>query len=61
MNTAIYIILVAVLATLLSTSMSLYVRDRQVSPVLRGFLWTTFVAGVTALVITIILLNNLQP
>jgi hypothetical protein len=55
MNKAIYVILIAIIATLISTMIPLFLRDREVSPTLRRLLWISLVAGVGVLLVTLVL------
>jgi hypothetical protein len=56
MNMAIFVIAIAVVATLISTMLQFFMRGREVSPAIKRLLWATFTAGVAALIITFILI-----
>jgi hypothetical protein len=55
MNKAIYVILIAIIATLVSTMVPLFLRDREVSPTLRRLLWVSFLAGMGVLLGALVL------
>jgi len=56
MNKAIFVIVIAIVATLISTMLQFFMRGREVSPAIRRLLWIILIAGVAALIITFILI-----
>lgn len=55
MDKTIFVIIIAIVATLLSTMLPFFLRGREVSPAIRQFLIATFMVGVAALIITLVL------
>jgi hypothetical protein len=55
MNTAIFVILIAILATLLSLIFNHFLRDRAVSPSLKRFFGVALVGGIAVLLFTIMI------
>lgn len=55
MNTALYVIIVAIIATTLSMAIQLYYRDREVSPTLRALMWILLIIGIIAFIVTAII------
>jgi len=56
MNKALFVIIIAIVTTMITTMISIFVRGREVSTAVRRLLWIMFIAGVAALIITIILI-----
>ncbi len=55
MNPALYVIIVAIIATTLSMAIQLYYRDREVSPTLRALMWILLIIGIIAFIVTAII------
>jgi hypothetical protein len=55
MNKALYVILIAIIATLISTMVPLFLRGRDVSPAFRRLLWISFLAGMGVLLVAVVL------
>lgn len=56
MNKSIFVILIAIIATLISVFFQYYMRGREVTPALKRRLRFLFIAGVTTLVAALILI-----
>jgi len=56
MNKALFVIIIAIVATMTSIMIPIFMRGREVSTAVRRLLWIIFIAGVAALIITIILI-----
>ncbi len=51
-----FVILIAIIATLASIIIQFYMRDREITPALRRTIWGLFIAGVSVLIITVAVL-----
>lgn len=51
MNTAMFVILVVIVATLISITFQFYMRDREISPRLKRGIWGMLIIGVIALLV----------
>ena len=51
-----FVIAVAILATLTSIIIQFYMKDREITPALRRTIWGLFIAGVSVLIITVAVL-----
>jgi len=48
-----FVILIAIIATLTSIMFQFFMRGREISPAMKRTIWGLFIAGVFALVITL--------
>jgi RsiW-degrading membrane proteinase PrsW (M82 family) len=55
MNKAIFVILIAIIGTLIPLMFQFYTRGREISPATQRLLWVTFIAGAAILIVTFIL------
>ena len=56
MNKGMLVIIIAIVATLVSTLLQILVQGREISPVVQKSLWGIFLAGVSVLIITVVIM-----
>jgi hypothetical protein len=56
MNKGMLVIIIAIVATLISTLLQILMRGREISPTVQKSIWGVFLAGVSVLIITVIIM-----